>query len=351
MMRFLFFFLLVFQSTFSHSQVAENYQGWKLIFADQFDTLDPRKWNVENDKDGFALNRPETSFNRSLVRTARPENVHCEKGSLVITVRHEIYSCPEEKRSIYGCSVEGVTGKPYTYTSGLVEQAIPYRFGLVEARVKISDAPGLNSAFWLLNGSEPYQEVDIFEMTPGAKTDGCPHIHDKGISTSNWHYIGGVALSSEGKTSLSSVDDYTQYHNYAVEWTPTRLIYYIDGKVVRNTLHEEKITRPLNIIFSIGFSDFLKPDTSDFPVSMYIDWVKAYQREDLCIVDIDTCNFEFPKTGYYTWKKFSLGGDGCVNSILPGSNIAIKAADGIELEGDLTFPAGAEVLLDSDHCY
>ena len=175
-------------------------------------------------------------------------------------------------------------------------------------------------------------------------------MHDKFVMTSNWHLLGGVDLSSEGQTSLSFVDDYTQYHNYAIEWTTSKLIFYVDGKVVRNTIHGGMLNRPLWPIFSIGFSDYLAPLPENFPGEMKVDWIRAYKLKYDCGTTIDSCQYSFTTANSPVLKRISIGGSGCVNTVPQGADIYLRASEGIEISGDFTVPSGAELFLDSNPC-
>lgn len=350
MIRIFLFFIFLFPY-FVPAQATENRPGWELLFSDDFDSLNLNHWRVENNSDGYASNRPFPAFNRLLVRTSRKENIRCENGNLILTVRHENYSCPEEDLNKYGCSSQAQTGKSYTFTSSLIASKVAYQYGLFETRAKVSDVWGLNSAFWLLSETNPYQEVDIFEMIPGANPVFCPKLHDKGMSTCNWHIDGGAQGTTEGQTTVATVEDYTQFHNYALEWTPTRLIFYIDGKVVRNIDHSGRLNSPENILFSIGFSDYLRPKGSDFPASMVIDWVNVYQKQQTCTDIFSNPEFKFQMNGNYSFAKFLLGKTDSKNFLKKNSNVSIHASEEIEILGELTVPAGAELLLDSDPCY
>ena len=330
------------------SQSAVRTPGWEMYFSEEFNSIDPAIWKVHNNDDANSGIRPLTSPNRKLVHTSRPENVRCESGNLIIRVRAENYSCPLEARKPWGCSVEEQTGQPYVFTSGLVEKVEPLQYGIIEARVKIPDLRGLNSAYWLLNGAPPYQEIDIFEMIPGARPPGYADIHDKFLMTSNWHYITRVPNSTEGQSIITKVQDYTLYHNYAVEWTPTKIIFYLDGKVIGNTIHQNTLRRFLWPIFSIGFSDYLEPLPSTFPAEMKVDWIRAYKLTNGPSTSINTCLHSFNKSDYIVKKQIVIGGSGCENRIPEKADVYMRAEDGIEIKGDFTIPLGSEFFLDSN---
>lgn len=140
-----------------------------------------------------------------------------------------------------------------------------FDYGYVEAYIKLSDTYGLWPAFWLWTekslcdgtpvspcsncpgNNQPlpcfppmvpscdYEEVDIFEMTPGIveSTPSSPHYgetHTRMIGTSNYH----INPNDNGEYFLTyDINDYTSYHLYGLEWTPTTLTFYIDNNPIR----------------------------------------------------------------------------------------------------------------------
>jgi hypothetical protein len=128
------------------------------------------------------------------------------------------------------------------------------RYGYIEAKIKYPDTYGLWSGFWLWNcgrdGGGSYSnwcdydndEIDIQELIPG-KTIGEPcsqyynrqgdkYIFSSGIPTSQALI---TPCTPDDRIQLNYVNDYTIPHKYGLEWTPSKIIWYIDDQVVRNS--------------------------------------------------------------------------------------------------------------------
>lgn len=108
-------------------------------------------------------------------------------------------------------------------------------YGYFEAVVKVPDAPGMWSAFWLQgndvgkigNGGKDCTEIDIYESS----------FHQKNrTKTGNaLHYD---AYDAPWYRSVDHVTDVGydlydgQYHKYALHWTPEYYVFYVDDKPV-----------------------------------------------------------------------------------------------------------------------
>jgi beta-glucanase (GH16 family) len=85
--------------------------------------------------------------------------------------------------------------------------------------------------------------------------------------------------------------DPTQFHVYTVEWTATQMFWYVDGILVKNenisAANQEELNgadREFFILLNLaiggdgtGFTGGAKPALTDYPIRMYVDWVRVYQ--------------------------------------------------------------------------
>jgi beta-glucanase (GH16 family) len=199
----------------------------------------------------------------------------------------------------------------YFYTGGLAESYNGstgdrrIRYGYLQADIKLTDHYGIWPAFWLWAepsvcgdgsyatvGGNPgpfncvsngtplgscssgnptcdYEEIDIFEMIPGAIcSDGSYYgqIHDKNKTTTNIHTSGG----STHVGLISGIDDYTNdYNTYAVEWTSSSINFYINNILVRELLNPNesqlnKINQKLPIFLNISLNNYVRCPPSAF---------------------------------------------------------------------------------------
>jgi len=355
----LFFFGL------AKGQTPSSDPHWELIWMDHFNlaTLDGANWTAANNFDHYSAS---ATNGEHQVYTSRLDNVYVDSGCLVIQMKQETYSCPPDAVNMDKCSRQFEMGIPYLYTSGWVEtkQIRKTLYGFIEARIKVPYSVGLWPSFWLksdgtdiLNGSS-YQEIDVFEILPGRYED-CTYatsghfIHGKNQITSNLH---NTLISNEpfctSNFGVYSVNDYTQWHLYAIEWSPSKIVYYIDGQIthiIPNTGNFD----PEKIIFNMA----LNPTMSNYysslnlPKKMYVDYIKVYKLKNDCNTILNACNYNFNSHDNRVKKKIILGNGSCYNTLGSTDNVYLRASEGIEINGIFTVPVGATLYLDSSTCY
>lgn len=118
------------------------------------------------------------------------------------------------------------------YTSGEFQRSGFYGYGRYEVVMKTSDAPGIISAFFSYAGEDmgdPHDEID-FELL--------------GRSTRQAH----LNFFSNGVTSPADVDLWfdtsADDHLYAYEWSPTAIVWYVDGVEVRRVVASADVRIP-----------------------------------------------------------------------------------------------------------
>lgn len=183
-----------------------------VLFEDGFDgsELDRAKWNVEgpefwvNDEEQVYVDIPEVIHVRHDVEGA-------EGGALVLQPRFQ-----------EGVEVAGV--RTEDFVSGRVDTRgkFDFQYGRAEARIKLTDHPGVWPAWWLLgNGDWPTTgEIDIMEYV-GEKDWVGVAVHGVGYSGDagpvNWFYF-------------DESEDATGWHVYGVEWDANEIRFDVDGR-------------------------------------------------------------------------------------------------------------------------
>jgi beta-glucanase (GH16 family) len=246
-------------------------QTWQCSFDDEFNgaTLDTSKWVVQQTADGGYHSGLEC-FEDS------PDNVSLSGGTLNLTA--------EEAASSFLCPGEPLY---YTqYTSGMVStyQHFTQTDGLFEVRAKISGATtqGLQSSFWLYPAKSTYGawpasgEIDIAELFSQYPTLAIPFVH-----------YNNSASDPEATNDHCAIGDPSQFHTYAVQWTPQSLTFLYDGQAclvdhwssASPLIDPAPFNEPFYICLTqalgIGTNEFI-PGTTPLPATTSIDWVRVW---------------------------------------------------------------------------
>lgn len=201
------------QCTGTH-KTANNGDPGQIIFFDDFsgDSLDRAKWNVLetgpvfNDEQQAYIDSPATIY---LVKGKESEGAI--NGALVIHPR-------------FAPGFVTKDGKKFDFISGRLhtKNKVEFTHGTAAARIKLTEGKGLWPAWWLLgNGNWPQSgEIDIMEFV-GEREWVNAAIHGPG-------YSGNTPFVKRDSSMM--VDPVTNWHIYAVDWTPDRLVFTIDGR-------------------------------------------------------------------------------------------------------------------------
>lgn len=133
------------------------------------------------------------------------------------------------------------------WSTGYIISKRHFRFGYFEAEIKAADIDGLNNAFWLV--TEDHFEIDITELH-------FPNINRMTLHNNNsWDTIKDDALHAVGFNSLFNVDFFRQYHAIGVLWTPTDIVYVVDGEPVAAIRTSKSIHAAADIRFSTALME------------------------------------------------------------------------------------------------
>lgn len=153
---------------------------------------------------------------------------------------------------------------------GEIQSKKRYKYGRYEARMRPAAGSGLNSAFFTYIGPPlgvpEHDEID-FEFLG----------KDKDIVEVNYHRNGKNMGPWKIKLGFDATAD---FHDYAFEWHPLKIIWYVDGKPVHET--EDGADIPKNeskIFFSLwsgapNVNDWLGPFKYTGPVNADVQWLK-----------------------------------------------------------------------------
>lgn len=232
--------------------------GYKLVFNDDFNTIDRTKWNVRNNS---------WANNEESIVTSRSNNVFVSNGALTLRAIHESYTV-------------GSTTKQYTsgYLDTIGRES--WQYGRIEMRAKLPAAQGMWPAFWLRDNTNK-GELDIMEAVGGLNTKTVQTIHQ---STD-----GGMGKA--GHEDILPSGDFTGWHTYAVEREPGVVNWYVDNRLVFSKTQsvlswlDPTFNEPMNIRLNLQVGGSM-PNYYGKPVNgaplgqsdYVIDYVRVYQK-------------------------------------------------------------------------
>jgi beta-glucanase (GH16 family) len=242
---------------------------WKLVFSDEFnDTkIDTSKWNVEN--------APKRRVDIMLY--SNDDQVQEKDGKAYI-----YYS----KSSL----------NDTTYMAGRFNSNKKYAptYGYLETKMHLVKPDGYQTAFWMM----PEGKGMSSETTPdGTANDGAEIDIVEGNKLRSYslglHWDGYAKPAHKGtggNIKMPNIHD-TEYHIFALEWTPTYLKFYCDGKVVKEITDPKAIPQLAHYIYfsgsCFGKNDWLQGDVrkNEFiqkggVAEAYIDYVRVYQTKN-----------------------------------------------------------------------
>lgn len=246
-----------------------------LTFEDDFDHgFDDTVWQghyVYGDED---TQRRDTAYwNRSQVS-------YTDDGCLKITVAYNEDGPAGAQYYSYG--METNPNKNYNGRHTGFEQL----HGYFEVRCILPKGAGLNPAFWLLtdgmwaddaDGGISGAEVDVLETG----TDFDKKSPDFGSVFQTIHVDAyGDAHRQEIQGSFYADDPYNRFNTYGVAWNEDAYIFYVNGVETARTDFGGVCRVPLYLILSVGVNEKVA-NNADLPAEFIVDYVRAYQYQDL----------------------------------------------------------------------
>lgn len=267
---------------------------------------------------------------------------------MVIKVNNNPIYCPPNPPTVWGACWP-CDNQWYYYTSGWVEtkQAYNTQYGYIESRIKLPLGYGFWPAFWTFVGpglpsSSNAAEIYIFEMLGGA-------IPNPNNLTTNYHL--SYPSSNIHVEHIPVGFNYTDWHIYSIEWSPSKIIWYVDNSPIR-ILPNPGIIDPVRIILNLAIEPWAPPNqTTPFPSEMLVDYVRVYELDNDCNTNINVCNYNFSTHNNKVKKNITIGNGTCTNTISSGQNVYLRASEGVLINGDFSISLGSELYIDVNSCY
>ena len=264
----------------------QQYDGWRLVWHDEFDTdgkLNPEVWNYEN---GFVRNHEAQWY--------QAENACCKDGNLVIEARKEdvLRMNPRYDKSSmrWPNDVEKIQ-----YTSASVNTAgkKEFLYCRLEVRAKIPVDPGAWPAIWLLGSGMDWPscgEIDVMEFY---RKQGVPHILANACWGTDRPWTAKWNSKAVPFTHFTDRDARwaEKYHVWRMDWDEDAIRIYLDGELLNEIRQEEAVNgklgrgeqpfkKPQYLLLNLALGGDNGGDIDDnaLPMKYFIDYVRVYQR-------------------------------------------------------------------------
>ncbi|WP_053333628.1 glycoside hydrolase family 16 protein [Gemmatimonas phototrophica] len=269
--------------------------GWRLTWRDEFDgtSLDSSKWVAEQGN-GF-WNADSSAYvggwgNEELqCYTANAANVQLRDGALQITALRETVRDASSRDPNATCHFTSARLKTRAQDGRAL---FAQQYGRVVFRARLPEGQGLWPALWMLPLRDTYGtwaasgEIDILEARGQNPHVVLGTLHYGGQWPGNVHTGMDYVLPDSGRIS--------DWHEYAVEWTPGRITWSVDDSTYQtqtqwysgiDSTQKAKgaapFDQPFYLVMNLAVGGrFLGPPDSrtTFPGRLEVDWVRVYQR-------------------------------------------------------------------------
>lgn len=244
------------------SSTSVSEADFRVVWQDEFEgaagTLpDPANWRFDV---GTDWGNAQLEFD-----TDRAENASLDgEGHLQIIARREAYQ-----------------GQQYTSARITTKGLRQFRYGKIEARIKLPVGQGIWPAFWMLGanidqvGWPQTGEIDIMEYRGQEPNVVLGSLHGPGYSAGN-------ALTR--RYTLEGGQFNANFHVFAVIWTADEINWYVDGELYQTlkpdfapgewVFDDHPFYLILNVAVGGGFVGAPNASTT-FPQVMLVDWVRV----------------------------------------------------------------------------
>lgn len=245
-------------------------RGAKLIWADEFDSTglpDSSKWTYDKG-DGCPAICGWGNNELQYYAVADTLNARCENGNLIIEARYT-----------------GSESRPFTSARLVSRSKANWKYGYVEARIKLPAGRGVWPAFWMLPEEWKYGgwptsgEIDIMEFV-GYQPDsvyGSIHCED-------FNHIKRTQVTNGIDNKTLSSD----FHLYGIYWDEKKIIFYFDDAPYlqfnnpdngyKSWPFDQHFYAILNVAVGGNWGGKNGIDYTIWPQKMYVDYIRVYQN-------------------------------------------------------------------------
>ena len=255
----------------------KDHQMAKLIWNDEFDEsfLSPpnsNNWAFEIGGHGWGNN--ELQYYTSSIENAFQNG----DGSLIICAKlfSDLKTAPN---AWYG------TAK-YSSARLITKKLFEFKYGRVDAKIKLPNCKGAWSALWLLGVdylNNPWPkcgEIDVIEFIGGEHNAVYGSLHGPGYAHNTKNQKTGAYLPKTGN------DFYNKFHVYSITWEPNRIKWFIDNQeyfcVTPDQVlpNEWVFDKPFFLILNLAVGGWAgQPDDGSFSGEMKIDYIRVSENQ------------------------------------------------------------------------
>jgi len=229
---------------------------YQLVWSDEFsgNDLDLTKWTFDIGGSGWGNSEPQYYTNNNT-------NIDVDTGYLRITAINEQFG-----------------GSDYTSARIKTEALYDFKYGKVEARIKLPVGQGLWPAFWMLGSN-----ISVVSWPQCGEIDIMEHINNSLYIHGTYHFNNGGHVYY-GDDAFCDV---TEFHTYGIEWDENSIKWFLDGNefysanITNGIGSTEEFHHPFFLILNMAtggnWPGYPDPNTV-FPAHMFVDYVRVYQQ-------------------------------------------------------------------------
>jgi beta-glucanase (GH16 family) len=229
-----------------------NPENWRVVFNDEFDSLESTlgKWSPFR-SDWITGRRP---YNILEGAGYAARNTSVKEGNLHIKL-----------------SDKGTAGLPMSTGSVNTLKSFTFKYGYIEARMRVPKCFGCWPAFWTLSGREVWPpEHDIFEFFNSANAPyPVSALHRAADDDDGQEYTSLPMAGFYG-------GDYTDaWHTYSMYWAPDQVRMFVDR--VPGALFTDALEIPTESMYPIIQLAVYKGTRPPAGTTMQVDYVRIFQ--------------------------------------------------------------------------
>ncbi len=277
--------LNIFEEATPDTKGPATYEGWELVWNDEFNYEGAPDSTIWTPEVGFLRNKEDQWYQH--------QNAVCSDGTLNIYGRLEKFRNPRYNPE----SKDWRSNREYVeYTSSSINTrgTKEFQYGRFEVRAKIPTATGSWPAIWTLGTSMPWPsngEIDIMEFYQVYNT---PHIlANTAWGTDNRWDAKWNSVKTPFKYFTDKDPNWAEkFHVWRMDWDEEAIRLYLDDELLNETLlkdtyngsigeHKNGFMQPHYILLNLAIGGINGgiPDQSAFPLVYQVDYVRVYQKK------------------------------------------------------------------------